>query len=166
MHSVVFGGRLGIERLYNDLLDFNEGPYNAFLVRIVDPDSYKMSGASAQSQAKTLNLENKLDGLPCGKVSQTKSNQPERQAGQTSAEIAGSGTKQVKGVLPEGFFDSSQANLSVNSDKSTEEHVNQYVQHTSSETTQVKGSIPEGFFDNKEADLRARGIKPVKPDVK
>lgn len=124
------------------------------------------TGASAQSQAKTLNLENKLDGLPCGKVSQTKSNQPEREAGQTSADIAGSGTKQVKGVLPEGFFDSNQANLSVDSDKSTEEHVNQYVQHTSSETTQVKGSIPEGFFDNKEADLRARGIKPVKPDVK
>ena len=31
---------------------------------------------------------------------------------------------------------------------------------------QVKGALPEGFFDNKEADLRARGIKPVKPDVK
>ncbi|KAI4299627.1 hypothetical protein L6164_033065 [Bauhinia variegata] len=29
-----------------------------------------------------------------------------------------------------------------------------------------KGTLPEGFFDNKEADLRARGIKPVKPDVK
>ncbi|KAK7380467.1 hypothetical protein VNO78_32978 [Psophocarpus tetragonolobus] len=34
------------------------------------------------------------------------------------------------------------------------------------ETKQVKGILPEGFFDNKEADLRARGIKPVKPDVK
>ncbi|XP_011038258.1 PREDICTED: zinc finger protein 830-like isoform X2 [Populus euphratica] len=34
--------------------------------------------------------------------------------------------------------------------------------------TQAKkgqGALPEGFFDNKEADLRARGIKPVKPDV-
>nr|AAN62339.1 hypothetical protein [Citrus trifoliata] len=31
---------------------------------------------------------------------------------------------------------------------------------------QIKGALPEGFFDNKEADLLARGIKPVKPDVK
>ncbi|KAK7315222.1 hypothetical protein VNO77_33759 [Canavalia gladiata] len=37
---------------------------------------------------------------------------------------------------------------------------------TDSEIKQVKGILPEGFFDNKEADLRARGIKPVKPDVK
>ncbi|XP_054799068.1 protein ABA AND ROS SENSITIVE 1 isoform X2 [Prosopis cineraria] len=34
------------------------------------------------------------------------------------------------------------------------------------EAKQVKGVLPEGFFDNKDADLRARGIKPVKPDVK
>ncbi|GAB4853500.1 hypothetical protein Ancab_017691 [Ancistrocladus abbreviatus] len=35
-----------------------------------------------------------------------------------------------------------------------------------SATGQVKGALPEGFFDNKDADLRARGIEPVKPDVK
>lgn len=35
-----------------------------------------------------------------------------------------------------------------------------------SETKQVKGNLPEGFFDNKDADLRARGVKPVKIDVK
>ncbi|CAA2973406.1 zinc finger protein 830 [Olea europaea var. sylvestris] len=34
------------------------------------------------------------------------------------------------------------------------------------ETTQVKGALPEGFFDDKDADLRARGITPMKPDVK
>ncbi|MED6121093.1 hypothetical protein PIB30_026839 [Stylosanthes scabra] len=34
------------------------------------------------------------------------------------------------------------------------------------EDNQAKGALPEGFFDNKEADLLARGIKPVKPDVK
>lgn len=33
-------------------------------------------------------------------------------------------------------------------------------------TKQIKGALPEGFFDNKEADLRARGIEPIKPDVK
>ncbi|KAL0284325.1 UNVERIFIED_CONTAM: Zinc finger protein [Sesamum angustifolium] len=37
---------------------------------------------------------------------------------------------------------------------------------TGSETKQVKGALPEGFFDDKDADLRARGITPVKPDVK
>ncbi|KAF7831132.1 zinc finger protein 830 [Senna tora] len=45
------------------------------------------------------------------------------------------------------------------------------IRRTSDETAdteikQTKGVLPEGFFDNKEADLRARGIKPVKLDVK
>jgi zinc finger protein 830 len=40
------------------------------------------------------------------------------------------------------------------------------VEIAGSENKQVKGALPEGFFDNKEADLRARGIKPVKPDIK
>lgn len=35
-----------------------------------------------------------------------------------------------------------------------------------SENRQVKGALPEGFFDNKDADLRARGITPVKIDIK
>lgn len=35
-----------------------------------------------------------------------------------------------------------------------------------SETKQAKGAVPEGFFDDKDADLRARGITPVKLDVK
>ncbi|XP_009355134.2 protein ABA AND ROS SENSITIVE 1 [Pyrus x bretschneideri] len=39
-------------------------------------------------------------------------------------------------------------------------------QVVSSEAKQIKGALPEGFFDNKEADLSARGIKPVKLDVK
>lgn len=34
------------------------------------------------------------------------------------------------------------------------------------ENRQVKGALPEGFFDNKDADLRARGITPVKLDIK
>ncbi|CAI9758144.1 unnamed protein product [Fraxinus pennsylvanica] len=34
------------------------------------------------------------------------------------------------------------------------------------EDAQVKGALPEGFFDDKDADLRARGITPMKPDVK
>eukprot|EP00262_Sarcandra_glabra_P006660 TRINITY_DN1906_c0_g1_i1.p1 TRINITY_DN1906_c0_g1~~TRINITY_DN1906_c0_g1_i1.p1 ORF type:complete len:351 (-),score=99.70 TRINITY_DN1906_c0_g1_i1:36-1037(-) len=35
-----------------------------------------------------------------------------------------------------------------------------------SEVKQAKGALPEGFFDNKDADLRARGIEPVKLDIK
>ncbi|XP_059065051.1 protein ABA AND ROS SENSITIVE 1-like isoform X1 [Cryptomeria japonica] len=35
-----------------------------------------------------------------------------------------------------------------------------------SEANQMKGSLPEGFFDNKDADLRARGLEPVKYDIK
>ncbi|KAL8133868.1 protein ABA AND ROS SENSITIVE 1 [Apium graveolens] len=35
-----------------------------------------------------------------------------------------------------------------------------------SENRQVKRSLPEGFFDNKDADQRARGITPVKLDIK
>ncbi|KAH6774096.1 hypothetical protein C2S52_002961 [Perilla frutescens var. hirtella] len=37
---------------------------------------------------------------------------------------------------------------------------------TGSESKQGKGALPEGFFDDKDAELRARGITPVKPDVK
>ncbi|KAK1361837.1 Zinc finger protein 830 [Heracleum sosnowskyi] len=37
---------------------------------------------------------------------------------------------------------------------------------SASENRQVKGALPEGFFDNKDADLRARGITPVKLDIK
>eukprot|EP01018_Ginkgo_biloba_P022321 Gb_32477 [translate_table: standard] len=35
-----------------------------------------------------------------------------------------------------------------------------------SEGNPVKGSLPEGFFDNKDADLRARGLEPIKYDIK
>ncbi|XP_043722778.1 protein ABA AND ROS SENSITIVE 1 isoform X2 [Telopea speciosissima] len=35
-----------------------------------------------------------------------------------------------------------------------------------SEVKQNTGALPEGFFDDKDADLRARGIEPVKPDIK
>lgn len=37
---------------------------------------------------------------------------------------------------------------------------------TGVESKQAKGALPEGFFDDKDAELRARGITPVKPDVK
>ncbi|XP_022716320.1 zinc finger protein 830 isoform X4 [Durio zibethinus] len=67
--------------------------------------------------------------------------------------------------------DGSPQNIAIQT-KKTEPPVSRHVtvletkQATAPETKQAKGALPEGFFDNKEADLRARGIKPVKIDVK
>ncbi|XP_077238405.1 protein ABA AND ROS SENSITIVE 1-like isoform X2 [Tasmannia lanceolata] len=46
-------------------------------------------------------------------------------------------------------------------------HLNEPSRKTEvSEAKKGKGTLPEGFFDNKDADLRARGIEPVKLDIK
>lgn len=88
----------------------------------VDPDSSKRTGPSAQNQE--LNPEKAKGSLYSNNAAQPKGSQEAMETRQTSSTPADTGAKQVKGVLP------------------------------------------EGFFDNKDADLRARGIKPVKPDVK
>lgn len=44
--------------------------------------------------------------------------------------------------------------------------IGQPVRTDHSDVKQVKGVLPVGFFDNKDADLRARGIEPVKVDIK
>ncbi|KAK8618978.1 hypothetical protein V6N13_132950 [Hibiscus sabdariffa] len=75
-------------------------------------------------------------------------------------------TKQLKGSLPDDFFDKGDTKLPMNVMKPPMENKQASEQANSLETKQVKGALPEGFFDNKEADLRARGIKPVKIDVK
>ncbi|EXB55789.1 hypothetical protein L484_001594 [Morus notabilis] len=79
--------------------------------------------------------------------------------------------------LPPDFFDNI-GKQNPNSEKNSvqvevEKHktpsgreLTQALKITGSEAKQAKGALPEGFFDNKEADLLARGIKPVKPDVK
>ncbi|KAL9262990.1 ABA AND ROS SENSITIVE 1-like protein [Drosera capensis] len=41
-----------------------------------------------------------------------------------------------------------------------------HVEFAKQEAAPMKGALPQGFFDNKDADLRARGIEPVKPDIK
>lgn len=80
--------------------------------------------------------------------------------------------KQIKGALPEGFFDNKERNDSQTVSQLSEGPSN--VNHLEIgqggppkdlESTQAKGALPEGFFDNKDADLRARGIKPVKVDI-
>nr|AFK44197.1 unknown [Lotus japonicus] len=94
---------------------------------------------------------------------------------------------QSSSVLPPNFFDDSHARKA-SSEKDLENekgnfHANNTAQSKVSsqaametrqtsdktadkETKPVKEALPEGFFDNKEADLRARGIKPVRPDIK
>ncbi|KAK9030653.1 hypothetical protein V6N11_032070 [Hibiscus sabdariffa] len=74
--------------------------------------------------------------------------------------------KQVKGSLPDDFFDKDDTNLSMNVMNTPSENKQASERASAPETNQVKGALPEGFFDNKEADLRARGIMPVKIDVK
>lgn len=91
---------------------------------------------------------------------------------------------QYMGVLPNNFFDnkettenqtSQQPNLEENNGSELKQvnrilDSNQISQASKkmdgSEAKQVKGALPEGFFDNKDADLRARGIEPVKVDIK
>lgn len=94
-------------------------------VKLVDPDSNKTSGVSAKTQAmKSVVLKNEMDELPNGNAVHAKMGQP------------------------------------------LKEHPEISKQNADSEAKQIKGALPEGFFDNKEADMLARGIKPVKPDVK
>lgn len=70
--------------------------------------------------------------------------------------------KQVKGVLPEGFFDDGNArNEKISGQPSQPSKLTDV-----SEVKQARGALPEGFFDNKDADLRARGIQPVKVDIR
>ncbi|KAK9272381.1 hypothetical protein L1049_002752 [Liquidambar formosana] len=97
------------------------------VVKLVDRDSYKKKGGSAQTQVMdSFSSEDKVDVLSSGNIVQTNivEIQPDRELTEKSTKIVGSESKKVKGALP------------------------------------------EGFFDNKDADLRARGIKPIKLDVK
>ncbi|CAL5371567.1 unnamed protein product [Camellia sinensis] len=95
--------------------------------KLGNPNSYKKAGGSAQTRlTEPFNSESKIDEFSSAKVVESKMDeiQPDKEQMQTSKLIAGSETKQAKGLLP------------------------------------------EGFFDDKDADLRARGITPVKLDVK
>lgn len=98
-------------------------------VKFLDPDSYNKTGCSASAQTQSmepLESKNNLDRLSSSHSEKMGKSgiHHARDLTQTSGKIVGSETKEVKGALP------------------------------------------EGFFDNKDADLRARGIVPVKPDVK
>ncbi|XP_027358301.1 zinc finger protein 830-like isoform X2 [Abrus precatorius] len=76
-----------------------------------------------------------------------------------------SAQSQVLNLDEKGHFGGNDAAKS-NVDQTTTGIRQTSVKATDTEIKQVKGILPEGFFDSKEADLRARGIKPVKPDIK
>lgn len=71
---------------------------------------------------------------------------------EATGKMGDSEVKHASGFLPEGFFD--------------KEDVHTNMKTSGSDVKQGKGALPEGFFDNKDADLRARGIQPVKVDIK
>ncbi|KAF5197049.1 zinc ion binding protein [Thalictrum thalictroides] len=99
---------------------------------------------------------------------------------EATTERSGSEVKQVKGTLPDGFFDNKDLQTTANMDDSEikqskgslpegffdNEDASTNRKPGGTEVKQVKGALPEGFFDNKDADLRARGIEPVKVDIK
>ncbi|XP_052194022.1 protein ABA AND ROS SENSITIVE 1 isoform X2 [Diospyros lotus] len=66
----------------------------------------------------------------------------------------------------EAFSSGKVVDRKINQSQPTGEHKQTSKVIVSAETTQSKGALPAGFFDDKDADLRARGITPVKPDVK
>ncbi|KAK6939381.1 hypothetical protein RJ641_028912, partial [Dillenia turbinata] len=98
-------------------------------------------------------------------------NRPANEPTHTSRKIIDLEVKQVKGALPEKFFDKESNGLSKASIVENEIHPSRDPTQISKkidgpEIKQVKGVLPEGFFDNKDADLHARGIEPVKLDAK
>lgn len=120
-------------------------------------------GASSQTRpVETSYSKNDVDRPHGGTVTLKKNTQQI----QRSTAIADNEVKQVNKALPAGFFEKDVAHLPDNGNKLAREHVQASGPASAPETKQVKGALPEGFFDNKEADLRARGIKPVKIDVK
>ncbi|OVA04962.1 hypothetical protein BVC80_1211g23 [Macleaya cordata] len=101
---------------------------------------------------------------------------------ETTRDMGSSGVKSLKRALPEGFFDNKDADTTTNLGDQEVQQLkggalpdgffdNKDNTHTTRkmddlDAKQVKGALPEGFFDNKDADLRARGIQPVKIDIK
>uniref|UniRef100_A0A7N0UQ55 Zinc finger protein 830 n=1 Tax=Kalanchoe fedtschenkoi TaxID=63787 RepID=A0A7N0UQ55_KALFE len=68
-------------------------------------------------------------------------------------------------TLPADFFDNSKETKRQKTDRTPAKAVAPEADAVDTAPTPSTGSLPAGFFDNKDADLRARGIKPVKPNV-
>ncbi|KDP43826.1 hypothetical protein JCGZ_23034 [Jatropha curcas] len=79
-------------------------------VKSLDPDSCKTSGSSFQNKVE-LSVETDMNGLISGNDVQSKISRHAREFKHTTTENSVSETKQVKGALPEGFFDDKEADL-------------------------------------------------------
>ncbi|XP_019059642.1 PREDICTED: zinc finger protein 830 isoform X2 [Tarenaya hassleriana] len=155
--SVLKASAAGTQRVSNTRSESSIGTENA--------DSGKRNFDTSEKASKPL----ASSGLPPNffenpeSVTKKAEVEPGHETATKSKQTASSETKHAKGSLPEGFFDKKMSDLSSSSAKTTSEAK----QTTASEMKPVvKGALPAGFFDNKEADLLARGIKPVKPDIK
>lgn len=85
-------------------------------VKFLDPDSYNKTGGSASAQTQSmepLESKNNLDRLSSSHSEKMGKSgiHHARDLNQTSGKIVGSETKEVKGALPEGFFDNKDADL-------------------------------------------------------
>lgn len=85
-------------------------------VKFLDPDSYNKTGGSAPAQTQSmepLESKNNLDRLSSSHSEKMGKSgiHHARDLTQTSGKIVGSETKEVKGALPEGFFDNKDADL-------------------------------------------------------
>ncbi|PON34866.1 Zinc finger protein [Parasponia andersonii] len=130
----------------------------------------KFQGTRPQHSGESTHPQSS-SGLPSNFFDNNDSQKPITKLQGTRPQHSGESTRpQSSSGLPPNFFDN---NESQKPDTSIEtvtmkppRKLTQTSQITDLEAKQVKGALPEGFFDNKEADLLARGIKPVKPDVK
>ncbi|RZR82637.1 hypothetical protein BHM03_00009089 [Ensete ventricosum] len=147
--------------------------------------SYKQGKKDLSPVSQPLNAPESLN-IRSEKVvvsEETSVSKPSTKLDRPSKMMGGTDAQQDMGVLPNNFFDNNErtddqplkqiedkSNLQLKKVNKTLDSSNQTSQASEkidgSDAKQVKGALPEGFFDNKDADLRARGIKPVKVDIK
>ncbi|KAB1211341.1 hypothetical protein CJ030_MR6G021469 [Morella rubra] len=81
-------------------------------IKSVEPALLKKTGASAQAEETgSLNVVTEIDRLPSSNSAKDINMRTAKELTPTPIEIAGSEIKQVKGALPEGFFDNKEADL-------------------------------------------------------
>ncbi|XP_062110990.1 protein ABA AND ROS SENSITIVE 1 [Humulus lupulus] len=130
-------------------------------------DSQKPNTSTQPEHARASTKSQSSSGLPPNFFDDSDSQKANTS---TRPEHSRVSTKPQLSGLPPNFFDDSNSQRPITGTETEimkpAKELTQTSQIAGSEAKQVKGALPEGFFDNKEADLLARGIKPVKPDVK
>ncbi|KAH1206827.1 Zinc finger protein 830 [Glycine max] len=134
---------------------------------LVDSDLGRKAGVSAKSQVS--NLEKDKGQFHDNNVAKSNVSQATTDSRQTSVKTTDTEIQQVKGILPEGFFDNKEADLRARGIKLVKPDVNLFIQMS-------KGIMGEdfGFFKVRDALLRntpansvlygctphSRGVKP------